>query len=475
MRPAPEGEYLGILQVLAINCMHTMRVYTSKFLVIGVMIASMFFAVSSARAQTQTDLLDSIASLMALVNSLQAQINAAGGVSVDTRMTSNTAAAHTDTVCPQIARDIKRGGQDSTADTSVSELQRFLVGTGDFNTTIVGTFGPATETAVKKFQCRELGICSGSPSTNGYGVVGKQTRAKIATRCTVATDATATVRINSISPSSFNDTRPFVPGATCKAWFDGCNTCSRETSGGAAACTAKACAVYMQGYCTGTFSNTGKDVCTQDVKKCPDGSWVGRTPPSCAFMCPTATSTSDTSGAASPGSIDGGNGGQQVPPQTGVCTQDYAPVCAIPPGCANAGGTGVATMLCMQQEPKTYTNTCAAKAARANVVYTGSCVSKPAIGDISGPTKLSAGQSGTWSFTASGAGTLEQSIEIWGSQTSGAAVSTGILTSKLGSSITHTFTTKGTYQIHFTTKVKTGSTVPGGQPMATKSITVTVE
>lgn len=475
MLPAPEEEHLGILQVLAINCMHTMRVYTSKFLVVGILIASMFFAVSPARAQTQADLLAKIASLMELVNSLQAQLNAAGGATVTTGVTSNTGTMQTGAMCPKITRDLKRGDQDSSFDTSVSELQRFLVGTGDLDSAITRTFGPVTETAVKKFQCRELGICSGSPSTNGYGAVGKQTRAKIAARCASATAKTAAAPANPTSLNSINYTSPFVPGATCKAWFDGCNTCSRETSGGAAVCTAKACAVYMQGYCTGTFSNTGKDVCTQDVKKCSDGSWVGRTPPSCAFMCPTATSTSDTSGAASPGSIDGGNGGQQVPSQTGVCTQDYAPVCAIPPGCANAGGTGVATMLCMQQEPKTYTNTCAAKAARANVVYTGSCVSKPTIGDISGPTKLSAGQSGTWSFSASGTGTLEQSIEIWGSQTSGATVSTGILTSKVGSSITYTFVTAGTYQIHFTAKVKTGSTVPGGQPMASKSITVIVE
>jgi hypothetical protein len=30
-------------------------------------------------------------------------------------------------------------------------------------------------------------------------------------------------------------------------------------------------------------------VCTQDVTQCPDGRFVGRTPPGCVFVCPAAT------------------------------------------------------------------------------------------------------------------------------------------------------------------------------------------
>lgn len=29
-------------------------------------------------------------------------------------------------------------------------------------------------------------------------------------------------------------------------------------------------------------------MCTQDAMQCPDGSWVGRTGPTCAFVCPSA-------------------------------------------------------------------------------------------------------------------------------------------------------------------------------------------
>ncbi|MCW5668496.1 MAG: hypothetical protein KIT86_02475 [Hydrogenophaga sp.] len=30
-------------------------------------------------------------------------------------------------------------------------------------------------------------------------------------------------------------------------------------------------------------------VCTQDVLQCPDGRFVGRTPPGCVFVCPANT------------------------------------------------------------------------------------------------------------------------------------------------------------------------------------------
>ena len=42
---------------------------------------------------------------------------------------------------------------------------------------------------------------------------------------------------------------PYNPPAACKAWFDGCNSCSRTSSG--VACTKKYCSpeTYQQGYC----------------------------------------------------------------------------------------------------------------------------------------------------------------------------------------------------------------------------------
>lgn len=46
---------------------------------------------------------------------------------------------------------------------------------------------------------------------------------------------------------------------------------------------------------TGGSSNTGA-ICTQEAKRCPDGSYVSRTGPNCSFAaCPTATNTNPTS------------------------------------------------------------------------------------------------------------------------------------------------------------------------------------
>jgi chitodextrinase len=41
------------------------------------------------------------------------------------------------------------------------------------------TFGPATRRALERFQCARLNICSGTPSTTGYGFAGARTRAEL--------------------------------------------------------------------------------------------------------------------------------------------------------------------------------------------------------------------------------------------------------------------------------------------------------
>ena len=44
---------------------------------------------------------------------------------------------------------------------------------------ISGIFGKITETAVQRFQCKYLSLCSGSYNTNGYGTVGPRTVKKL--------------------------------------------------------------------------------------------------------------------------------------------------------------------------------------------------------------------------------------------------------------------------------------------------------
>ena len=45
----------------------------------------------------------------------------------------------------------------------------------------------------------------------------------------------------------------------------------------------------------------GPVACTADAMQCPDGSWVGRTGPHCEFICPTASSTVDSTSTGTSG------------------------------------------------------------------------------------------------------------------------------------------------------------------------------
>jgi len=69
-----------------------------------------------------------------------------------------------------------------TKGAEVTKLQQFLKSTGDFTyPEITGYYGPVTTEAVKRYQCRVLSICSGTPDSNGYGVVGPKTRIALST------------------------------------------------------------------------------------------------------------------------------------------------------------------------------------------------------------------------------------------------------------------------------------------------------
>jgi peptidoglycan hydrolase-like protein with peptidoglycan-binding domain len=61
----------------------------------------------------------------------------------------------------------------------VSTLQSYLISKGYLTSQPTGYFGDLTLAAVKKFQCEKLSICSGTPETTGYGVVGGRTRAAL--------------------------------------------------------------------------------------------------------------------------------------------------------------------------------------------------------------------------------------------------------------------------------------------------------
>ncbi len=75
-----------------------------------------------------------------------------------------------------LSRTLKKG----LSGLDVKSLQEYLIANllleQGFNT---GYFGSLTESAVKKLQCAKNIVCSGNPSTTGYGLVGPKTRSSI--------------------------------------------------------------------------------------------------------------------------------------------------------------------------------------------------------------------------------------------------------------------------------------------------------
>jgi len=88
---------------------------------------------------------------------------------------------------PQSVLGVSRTLSFGTTGESVRALQRALNSKG-FTIASSGPgsignesayFGRATEEALKRFQCERLSICSGTPSTTGYGLVGPKTTAAL--------------------------------------------------------------------------------------------------------------------------------------------------------------------------------------------------------------------------------------------------------------------------------------------------------
>lgn len=189
--------------------------------------------------------------------------------------------------CPNITRNLGVG----MSGFDVSALQRLLRDTGDFQyPEITSYYGQATEDAVRVFQCRELGVCFGNADTTGYGFVGPQTRNALLKHCggvvpsnpgicTLEYAPVCGVKSVVASPKTYgNECQLKADGAqllykgecrdnpdqapsSCKVWYDGCNTCSRTTSGGPLACTQRACIWQDTPRCEEFFEgNTGQPI-----------------------------------------------------------------------------------------------------------------------------------------------------------------------------------------------------------------------
>jgi peptidoglycan hydrolase-like protein with peptidoglycan-binding domain len=95
--------------------------------------------------------------------------------------TTTKCAAVTASPTTSSATSINRTLAFGTVGADVTLLQQKLKEKGYFDTTFVpvDTFGPKTLTVVQKFQCDSIKVCSGTPATTGYGLVGRMTRAAL--------------------------------------------------------------------------------------------------------------------------------------------------------------------------------------------------------------------------------------------------------------------------------------------------------
>ncbi len=76
--------------------------------------------------------------------------------------------------CATIVNNLRKNATDETTNGEVSRLQQFLGGR------VTGTFGPATEQLLKKWQAEKGIVSGGSAGTTGFGMVGARTRAAMA-------------------------------------------------------------------------------------------------------------------------------------------------------------------------------------------------------------------------------------------------------------------------------------------------------
>ena len=209
----------------------------------------------------------------------------------------------------------------------------------------------------------------------------------------------------------------FIPSPSCKAWNDGCNSCSRTSPDSPRMCTQRACFAEGKGYCsiyfdnpntsgnrppvisgvsgpttlsvneTGTWSVNASD--PENGNLSYDISWGDEYVPyalmnsaasspafvqtstfthsysrSGTFTISVVVRDSAAQSAKTTTTVQVGNGG-------GICTAEYAPVCGQPSFQCNAPQGAACSM--QMPAPKTYSNRCELNAAGASFLYSGTC------------------------------------------------------------------------------------------------------
>ncbi|MBI4093764.1 peptidoglycan-binding protein [Candidatus Kaiserbacteria bacterium] len=401
-----------------------------------------------ASALTIEEIQAQIQSLLSRIANMSGQPAASPATSV----VPNPVAKHR--VCAALYRNLSHGSRGD----DVRALQEFLRAEGYLTANATGYFGPATRAALARWQA--------SQGISAVGSLGPLTRARIVVwcgsgggviactkeykpvcgrpaicsnsqvgayprECDYGQTYTNSCEMSAAGAAFLYEGQCAAPQPTpdpsadqrCRAWYDGCNDCSRQYPGGPAACTLRAC-LSGQGiwqapaYCKEYF-----DVATN------------RPPTISSFSGPTVLSINQT-GSWSVQASDPENGplsyhvvwgdeqyaapmaslaaeafiqtttfthsyaragtytvivhvrdsaGQQAETTTTVrvegapqyCTMEYAPVCGQKTSCPSCYYSEPACLAPCYTEYRTYSNRCLMNGDGATLVHEGMCQNPP--------------------------------------------------------------------------------------------------
>jgi hypothetical protein len=196
--------------------------------------------------------------------------------------------------CPNLTQNMRYGDSDRYKNGEVSQLQRFM--TQKYGVDLFGGFfGLRTRSAVVKFQkenglwaigqvgpatrqkireacaeqmlCNQIyqPVCGQTPEHECCTTYSKPSYCMYAkVKCDVGTIKTFgnSCELNNAKAKFLYDgecktnTPPPTneePPSNCKVWYDGCNTCSRQSPGSPMACTLLYCFAHNTPYCKETF------------------------------------------------------------------------------------------------------------------------------------------------------------------------------------------------------------------------------
>ena len=185
-------------------------------------------------AATLQELQAQVARLMQQLSAVQSQqgsvLNTSSSPGVPTR-------------CPALARTLSRGMRGA----DVTQLQNFLISQNHLaagNST--GFFGALTEAAVKKFQCAQNVVCTGTPASTGYGSVGAKTRAATAALCRKVS-ITSSYSQGSYTQGSYNTT--LLP-VTYSWQTGGWSACANSQQSRTVSCISSTNTTVADSFCT---------------------------------------------------------------------------------------------------------------------------------------------------------------------------------------------------------------------------------